>query len=78
MNNEQIIKELTAKLEKMHPEHRIVMRNNRTMISNHWFVYLQSTPDGPLQEIGSDYTEVTALKNALAVSESLIPAKVSF
>ena len=78
MNDEQIIRELTGKLEKMHPGQRIVLRNNRTMISNHWFVYLQSTPDGPLQEIGSDYTEVTALKNALAVSESLIPAKVSF
>jgi hypothetical protein len=78
MNEEQAIRELTAKLEKMHPDRKIVLRNHRTMISNHWFVYIQEQEDGPLQEIGSDYTEVTALKNALAISASLIPAKVSF
>lgn len=78
MNDEQMVKELTAKLEKMHTGQKVVMRNHRTMISNHWFVYLQEREDGPLQEIGSDYTEVNALKNALAVSSSLIPAKVSF
>ena len=78
MIDQQAVKELTAKLEKMHPGRKIVLRNNRTMISNHWFVYVQEQEDGPLQEIGSDYTEVAALKNALAISSSLIPAKVSF
>jgi len=78
MNDEQVVRELTAKLEKMHPGRKIVLRNHRTMISNHWFVYVQDREDGPLQEIGSDYTEVAALKNALAVSSTLIPAKISF
>jgi hypothetical protein len=78
MNNEQTIRDLVEKLEKMHQGQKVVLRNRKTMISNHWFVYLQATADGPLQEIGSDYTEVTALRNALAVSETLIPAKVSF
>jgi hypothetical protein len=78
MSEEQVVRELTAKLEKMHPGRKIVLRNNRTMSSNHWFVYVQDQDDGPLQEIGSDYTEVGALKNALAISSSLIPAKVSF
>lgn len=78
MNNDAQVRELTAKLEKMHGGQKIVLRNHRTMISNHWFVYLQEREDGPLQEIGSDYTEVSALKNALAVSSALIPAKISF
>jgi hypothetical protein len=77
MRDEQAVSELIAKLEKMHPGHRIVLRNHRTMISNHWFVYTQEIEDGPLKEIGSDYTEVYALQNALAISATLAPSKVN-